>query len=277
MKNYLDYKFEDTETFINTFDEAPLWSAAFGLMLLKHLEVKPNLTIVDIGCGAGFPLFELAGRFGPTCRLIGIDPWENACLRAVKKIDNYGYSNVEIVNASADKLLFVDSTIDLVVSNLGINNFENPDIVFKECQRVLKPGGKLALTTNIMGHWKEFYDVFYTTLEELLLEQFKPSLDYEVKHRSNQDGVSKLFTDNGFDVIRIERDKLEMKFTDGTAFLNHHFVKLGWISSWIGLFPKELNEQIFSTLENNLNEKASKESGLILTVPMLFMEGEKPE
>src|SRR6187399_2502924 len=127
------------------------------LMLLKHLEVKPNLIIVDIGCGAGFPLFELAGRFGPTCRFIGVDPWENACLRAVKKISNYGYTNVEIVKASADKLLFQDSTIDLVVSNLGINNFQNPDIVFKECQRILKPAGKLALTTNTRGHWKEFY------------------------------------------------------------------------------------------------------------------------
>src|SRR5688572_5764979 len=167
MTNYLDYKFEDTETNIHTFDEVPLWSAAFGLLLLKHLEVKPNLTVVDIGCGTGFPLFELAGRMGPTCKLIGVDPWQNACLRAKQKIINYGYSNVEIVNSSADKLLFGDNTIDLVVSNLGINNFENPDNVFKECLRVLKPGGKLALTTNTFGHWKEFYEVFYSTLKSL--------------------------------------------------------------------------------------------------------------
>jgi len=61
MTDYLNYKFEDDETFINTFDEAPLWSAAFGLLLLKHISLKRHQTIVDLGSGAGFPLLELAG------------------------------------------------------------------------------------------------------------------------------------------------------------------------------------------------------------------------
>lgn len=55
MTSYLNYQFKDTETFINTFDEAPLWSASFGLLLLKHLELKSDQTVIDIGSGAGFP------------------------------------------------------------------------------------------------------------------------------------------------------------------------------------------------------------------------------
>lgn len=61
MMEYLSYTFKDSETFVNTFDEAPLWSASFGQLLLKHLNLKPNITVVDIGSGAGFPLLELAG------------------------------------------------------------------------------------------------------------------------------------------------------------------------------------------------------------------------
>jgi hypothetical protein len=53
MLNYLSYKFEDSENFVNTFDELPLWSASFGFLMLKHLELKHNLTVVDIGSGAG--------------------------------------------------------------------------------------------------------------------------------------------------------------------------------------------------------------------------------
>ena len=49
----MKYKFEDNETFINTFDEMPLWSAYFGILLLKHLELKPNLTVIDSACGTG--------------------------------------------------------------------------------------------------------------------------------------------------------------------------------------------------------------------------------
>jgi hypothetical protein len=66
-----------------------------------------------------------------------------------------------------------------------------------------------------------------------------------------------------------------MKFVDGTAFLNHHFVKLGWVTTWIGLFPKVELQEIFSVLEQNLNDFSTKNNGLILTVPMAYIEGAK--
>ena len=97
MTEYLSYNFNDTSEFIDTFDELPLWSASFGLLLLKHLELRPNLIVVDIGSGAGFPLMELAERLGKSCKLYGIDPWANANCRARKKIKNYGLTNVEII------------------------------------------------------------------------------------------------------------------------------------------------------------------------------------
>ena len=67
MMEFLNYKFKDTPEFVNTFDELPLWSAPFGLLLLKHVELKPNLKVIDIGSGAGFPLLELASRLGNSC------------------------------------------------------------------------------------------------------------------------------------------------------------------------------------------------------------------
>ena len=127
MTDYLKYKFNDSENFVNTFDELPLWSAPFGLLMLKHLELKPNLKVVDIGSGAGFPLLELASRLGNTCKLYGIDPWHNANNRAKEKIRNYGLTNVEIIECNAEQIPFEDNSIDLVVSNLGMNNFSHPD------------------------------------------------------------------------------------------------------------------------------------------------------
>lgn len=275
MSTYLSYKFEDTPGFVNTYDELPLWSASFGLMLLEHLEYRTGLTILDIGSGTGFPLMEIASRFGSSCTCYGLDIWTNANNRAKEKIKNYGLDNVEIIEGSAANIPLGNNSVDRIVSNLGINNFDQPAIVFRECNRVLKPGGKLALTTNLYGHWKEFYNIFEHTLKGSGKHEAVSLLEQQQVARGTVSSVSSLFTDNGFKVTRTFEDSFEMKFADGSAFLNHHFVKLGWLASWKTLVKEEEMVQVFAQLEQDLDEYAAHHNGLSLTVPMAFVEGEK--
>ena len=95
-------------------------------LLLKHVDIRRNMVVLDLGSGAGFPLMELAARLGPSSKLYGVDPWTNANARARQKIKDYGLGNVEIIECSASKLPFENGSVDLIVSNLGINNFDNP-------------------------------------------------------------------------------------------------------------------------------------------------------
>lgn len=88
------------------------------------------------------------------------------------------------------------------------------------------------------------------------------------------EAISMLYTDAGFKITKVVNKMLEMKFADGTAFLNHHFVKLGWLGSWMQLFPEAEHRAIFSALEDELNQYAVAMNGLQLEVPMLYMEGE---
>ena len=275
MPGYLSYKFEDSEQLVNTFDELPLWSAPFGLLLLKHLEYKPDITILDIGSGAGFPLMEIAARFGESCRCYGLDVWRNANERAKQKVINYGLGNVEVIEGSAESIPFSDNSIDLIVSNLGINNFENPDTVFGECYRVLRPRGKLALTTNLNGHWKEFYEVFEATLRQLGKEDIVAKLEEHQQHRGTTETISELFTRQGMHVSNYHTESFNMHFLNGSAFLDHYFVKLGWLGSWMELVKGEDVAGIFSLLEQKLNEVAGRSGCLKLTVPMAFIEGIK--
>ena len=276
MTEYLSYQFEDSLAFVQTYDELPLWSAAFGLLLLKHLELKPYLTVLDLGSGSGFPLLELAGRLGPSCQLYGIDPWTNANARARQKISNYGLKNVAIIENSAEKLPFADDSVDLIVSNLGLNNFRNVDVVLQECFRVLKPGGKVALTTNLNGHWQTFYDVFIVTLKALHKEEIIDKLQAQQEHRGTIESISQLLETSGLKISRVFTDQLNMQFVDGSAFLNHYFIKLGWLNEWRQLFAENERVEIFTLLEQNLNAFAQSSGNLHLTVPMAFIEAAKP-
>lgn len=273
---YVDYQFDDTEAFVETFDEAPLWSAAFGLLLLKHLELKPDLMILDIGSGTGFPLLEIAARCGPSCKIYGIDPWVNANNRANKKIRNYGLSNVEIIEGYAEEMPFAENYFDLITSNLGINNFSHLAAVIKESYRVLKPAGKIALTTNTNGHWKGFYRIFKEVLFKTGNNDIIPKLKDEQKHRSNLSAISNLLTTNGFQINSSHKETLEMKFVDGIAFLNHYFIKLGWLQAWKGLLPDKKVHNVFQLLEDTLNKEAIRNNGLCFETPMLFIQADKP-
>lgn len=275
MTEFWNFKFEDSAEFVDTFDELPLWSSTFGLLLLKYLDLKPNQTVLDLGSGTGFPIIELSERLGTTCKCYGLDIWKNANDRAKKKIKSYGIANVEFIEGSADKLPFPNESIDLVVSNLGINNFDNPEIVFSECFRILKHHGKIALTTNMNGHWKEFYNIFEETFRQLKKNELIAKLTDQQEHRGDKVTISKLFTENGFKITRHFEEKFEMRFLNGSAFLNHHFIKIGWLSSWQSLIKEDEWSTVFKKLEENLNELADKERGLTLSVPMLFIEGQK--
>lgn len=275
MNDFLSYEFIDSSNFINTFDEAPLWSSRFGFLLLDNIKLKPNLTVIDLGSGTGFPLLEIAERLGNSSKIYGIDPWENANKKAKQKIKEYNLSNVEIVEQSAEKLPFKEKSVDLIVSNLGINNFKNKELILQECLRVLKINGKLAITTNLYGHWKEFYSIFESTLHECKYPYLIDNLHQEQIQRGTKENISKLFVNQGFSITNSIESQFTMNFLNGTAFLNHHFIKCGWLSSWFSLFPDSAIPKIFKKLEYNLNIYAEEHKQISLSIPLLFLEGKK--
>src|ERR1041385_3818774 len=71
---------------IAAYDELPLWSAMFGLLLLEEVPLARVKMALDVGCGTGFPLIELAERLGSGTQVHGLDPWAAGLKRAAEKI-----------------------------------------------------------------------------------------------------------------------------------------------------------------------------------------------
>ena len=191
-------------TFVASYDDLSLWSALSGTLLLDHLPMGPYAQVLDVGCGTGFPLIELAGRFGPRCQVTGIDTWPEAIQRAQQKIQAWVLTNASADVGDAAAMGFEDSIFDLVVSNLGINNFTDPIAVTKECARVLKPRRPLIMTTNLRGHMETFYDAFRESLEALNETESIGLLDDHLSTRMTQDELVNLLEDAGFTLQTIE-------------------------------------------------------------------------
>ncbi|HMF57677.1 MAG TPA: class I SAM-dependent methyltransferase [Pyrinomonadaceae bacterium] len=276
MTDYLkksdDYNNADVAS---VFDELSFWSSRFGALLFKHMEIRGRLRILDLGCATGFPLFELAHVHGPSCQLTGIDVWKDALERARMKLKVYDLSNVQILEADGARQPFPDSEFDLIVSNLGINNFADPEAVLSECWRVAKPGARIILTTNIKGHYKEFYEVFREILEASGRTESLEKLGANEDHRGTKQQACELLQRTGWSVGRIIEDSFEMRFLDGTALFNHSLTRFGFLGGWRSVVNTEDEEKVFGVIEEKLNAIARQNGGLRMTVPMLYVEGEK--
>lgn len=106
--------------------------------------LRPGETVVDLGCGGGLDVFLAADKVGPTGKAVGIDMTDE--MLALSRRNATGRTNVEFHKATIDKLPLADGSVDCVISNCVINLAPDKPAVFREIARVLKSGGRLALS-----------------------------------------------------------------------------------------------------------------------------------
>lgn len=271
MKKYIPGDFS-LASYAPVADECCIWSATFGLKLLEYINYKSRITALDIGTGTGFPLTEIALRLGEGSLVYGIDPWEEALKRAREKITYYRINNIRLITGFAESIPLEDSSVDLITSNNGINNVSDVTEVLSECSRIIRPGGQFVQTFNLDRTMFEFYDELGKVLAESGMNEEIEKMHLHIREKRRPvDEMTGLLRKNGFIIRDVEQDQFDYRFSNGTAMLNHYFIRLAFMDSWVKLLPRHRVEEIFEEVEARLNELSSINGGLKLSVPFVLI------
>lgn len=156
--------------------------------------LKIGETVLDLGSGGGFDCFLASKQVGEEGRVIGVDMTPEMVSRARLNAEKNGYSNTEFRLGEIENLPLPDRSVDVIISNCVINLSPDKQRVMDEAFRVLKSGGRLAISDIVMT----------AELPNLIKDDLDELYSGCISGASSIEGLRQMLTRSGFQYITIE-------------------------------------------------------------------------
>jgi SAM-dependent methyltransferase len=189
---------------------------------------------------------------------------------------HFEIKNVQIIKGMAENIPLQNSSINLITSNNGLNNVDDFERAISECSRIAKPGAQFVQTLNLDDSLFEFYGQFKEILSYMRMYQEIELMQQHIyQKRKPLDELIPVMQKRGFVIRDLEYDQFNFRFADGSAFLNHAFIRMAFVDSWLAILPEGKQEIIFDAIESRLNNIANSLGGLKLSIPFALINATK--
>ena len=232
----------------------PRYSSLFGRMLLAEVPPRERLQVLDVGCGTGYPALEVMRRLPEGGRVIAIDPDPELLDVARRRALDDAGRRIFFKTDSAESLSFGDEVFDLVIGNLALSAFAQPESALAEMNRVLVDGGKLLLTHALSGTWEEVFDMF----REVALKRDDTNLAQRTERIAGRypdpSTLEAVVRAAGFEKVTVKTEEFQLPFGSAAEIFRDPVIRFMALAEWrwIAGFD-EGGEQILEQVQRHLD------------------------
>jgi ubiquinone/menaquinone biosynthesis C-methylase UbiE len=224
--------------------------------LLKDINISPEASILDVGCGHGHVIGELS-KIAPLGRSVGIDPSPNMISLASKMFLEGGFNNLEFHQLQAEDMEFPPESFDLILCTNAFMWIRNPHKALKNISMMLKTNGLFIL----FSYSKE---TPYTQLFENVLEKNFPELKKSsaLNTMLSIEQYSELLVKNHMSIEIFDIEDAMFEYKSEIEFKNY---VLGWLSCYVPLNPYQQEIFLMKLLEES--KKFKKQGSSTIVIP----------
>ncbi len=259
----------DSSELARTYDELSDSQFNNGRSLIEKLEVKAGATVLDIGCGTGRLGRYLIGIIDPSGRYIGIDPLEERIKIANEKNE---HPNAFFEIGTAENLESMkDNSIDVVYLNAVFHWVQDKEAALWEIVRVLKPGGKVGITTGAKE--LNFYSgIEFITNSVLKREPYSKHVHLQERPHLTTTELINMLVKVNLKVIDIQVKTVKRTQPTAKDYIRH--IEASSFGNYLSNVPEWLREQVKSDIEVEL-EKYRTKDGIQLSRHTIFAIAKK--